>query len=162
MSDRRPEFFVEKTDIMRKSHVFGLILSVFLFIGVVWFALDHTSSENSGKKIAEYLVDSAKVHDGVVDLSPFGSKVCIQPPGGLGKPMAMRQHAKPVVFEESIASEGIWSLSMERPDGVHVYAIPTSIVNWEPKGTEIYAELASCPKSLLIQVVNSVPTLIVE
>ncbi|MDZ7603681.1 MAG: hypothetical protein U1A06_20145 [Hoeflea sp.] len=162
MSVRRLKFVKEKTDMVKKSHVFGLALSALLFVSGAWFLLDHKKAENSGKEIAEYMVETASAHDGVVDLSPFGTKVCIQPPGGLGRPMAVRQHGKPVVFEESIASEGIWSLSLERPDGVYVYAIPTSIVNWELKGTEIYAELASCPKSLLIQVVNSVPTLIVK
>lgn len=159
---RRLKFVIEKTIMTKKFHVFLFSLSVIVIFSGIWPLFNDKDLEDSGKEIAEYIVESAIAHDGVVDLSPFGTKVCIQPPGGFGRPTAMRQHEKPVVFQESIASEGIWSLSLERPDGVYVYAIPTSIVNWELKGTETYSELASCPKSISIKIINSIPTMIFE
>lgn len=159
---RRLEFVVEKAIMTKKFYVFLFSLSVIVIFSGVWPLFNDKELEYSGKEIAEYIVESAIAHDGVVDLSPFGTKVCIQPPGGFGKPTAMRQHEKPVVFQESIASEGIWSLSLERPDGVYVYAIPTNIVNWKLKGTETPSELASCPKSINIKFNNSTPTLVLE
>jgi hypothetical protein len=83
-------------------------------------------------------------------------------PGGLAAPAAERLHGRPVVFEESDASEGIWSVSIEKSDGIYVYAIPLSKIYWRIDGNSLSSDLTRCPEKFIIDFNNLTPSVSFE